>query len=340
MCIKKYGFIALLLSMVIILTAGCGSSGRNKSAEPAAPNYPTQPITVIAPAGPGSGWDLTARSVTQILTEKKLVSVAMPVENRAGGGGAVALSHVVENKKGAEDTLIVYSPPLLLINLNGQTKFSYKDLTPIAKLFSDYQFIGVKKDSKFKTLDDVMNALKADPKSVKIGGASSPGSMDHLSFMMAAAQKGVNVKEVPYLSFQGGGELIAGLLGGSIDVVSTSVGDILGQLEAGNVRGLAVTSPERLKDQRLKDILTLKEQGIDATFEVWRGIFGPPQMPDYAKNYIADAIAKMVETDEWRATLTKYNWQNTYLPGDDFVKFLDEQNQLLEGILKNLGLIK
>lgn len=342
MKIKKYGIIAFLLIIAMMVSVGCGNSGGNKSDEnkSAEPKYPTQPITVIAPAGPGSGWDLTARSLTQILTGTKLISVAMPVENRAGGGGAVALSHVVENKKGDPDTLIVYSPPLLLINLNGQTNFSYKDLTPIAKLFSDYQFIGVKKDSKFKTLDEVMNALKADPKSVKIGGASSPGSMDHLSFMMAAYQKGVNVKEVPYLSFQGGGELIAGLLGGSIDVISTSIGDILGQLEAGTVRGLAVTSPERLKDQRLKDIPTLKEQGIDATFEVWRGIFGPPQMPDYAKKYVADALAKMVETDEWRATLTKYNWQNTYLPADEFSKFLDEQNKLLSDILKSLNLIK
>jgi putative tricarboxylic transport membrane protein len=328
--------IALILVFVLLVIAGCGSGTKKE----AVPQYPTKPITVIAPAGPGSGWDLTARAVTQVLTEKKIVPVPMPVENRAGGGGAVALSHVVENKKGADDTLVVYSPPLLLINLNGQTKYSYKDLTPIAKLFSDYQLIGVKKGSKFKTLDDVMNALKADPKSVKIGGASAPGSMDHLSFMMAASKKGVNIKEVPYVSFQGGGELIAALLGGSIDVISTSIGDALGQIEAGNVVGLAVTSPERLKDPRLANIPTLKELGIDATFEVWRGIFGPPEMPDYAKKYISDAIAKMVETEEWKSTCAKYNWQPTCLPSDEFIKYLDEQNKMLGDLLRNMGLIQ
>ncbi len=305
-----------------------------------AQSYPARPITVIAPAGPGSGWDLTARNVTQVLTGQKLVSIAMPVVNMAGGGGAVALSHVVQNKKGDPYTLVVYSPPLLLVHLNGQTPFSFRDLTPIARLFSDYQFIGVKKDSKFKNLAQVLSALKADPTSVTIGGASSPGSMDHLSFMLAASKAGVDVKRVTYLSFQGGAELTAALLGGSIDVISTSVGDILGQLEAGTVRGLAVTSPQRFADPRVSGIPTLRELGIDATFEVWRGVFGPPDMPPEAREYAAAAVEKMVKTDAWKDVLAKYNWQPSYLPGKEFGEFLGQQEQLLGGLLRGLGLIK
>ncbi|SDF45828.1 tripartite tricarboxylate transporter substrate binding protein [Sporolituus thermophilus] len=336
MRIRMTSLVALLLVLVMVV-AGCGSSKESAKQQP---KYPNGPITIIAPAGPGSGWDLTARSVAQVLTEKKIVPVAMPVENRAGGGGVVASSHIIENKKGDAHTLVVYSPPLLLTNLNGQTKNSYKDLTPIARLFSDYEFFGVKKDSKYKSLKEVLEALKADPKSVKVGGASAPGSMDHLAFMMAASKAGVNIKEVPYISFQGGGELIAALLGGSIDVISTSVGDVLGQVEAGNIRGLAVTSPERLKDPRVANIPTLKEQGIDATFEVWRGIFGPPNMPEHAKKYMVEAIEKMSKTEEWANTCKKYSWVPTYAPADEFTKFLDEQNKMLGDLLRSMNLIK
>lgn len=324
--------VPLVLVAALFVAAGC--AGKQ------APKYPTQPITVIAPAGPGSGWDLTARTVAQILTEQKLVPVAMPVENRAGGGGAVALSHVVQNKKGDAYTLVVYSPPLLLINLTGQTKFSYKDLTPIARLFCDYQFIGVKKDSKFQTLAQVFDALKADPKSVTVGGASAPGSMDHLSFMMAAQKAGVDIKQVQYLSFQGGAELMAALLGGNVDVISSSVGDVLGQLEAGTIRGLAVMSPQRYSDPRVAGVPTLIEQGINATFEVWRGIFGPPEMPEEARKFISSAIEKMVQTDAWKNALTKYNWQPAYLNAEDFRSFLDKQNELLAGLLSAMGLVK
>lgn len=336
MKLRKFGLIALLLVVVMLVAVGCGKKEEAK----AEVKVPTKPITIIAPNGPGSGWDLTARSVANVLTEKKIVAVPMPVENRSGGGGVVALSHMVENLKGSDQNLIVYSPPLLLVNLNGQTKYSYKDLTPIARLFSDYEFFGVLKDSKYKSLTEVMEALKKDPKSVKIGGASAPGSMDHLAFMMAAQKQGVNIKEVPYISFQSGGELTAALLGGSIDVISTSVGDILGQVEAGNVRGLAVTSPQKLTDSRVSNIPTLKDLGIDSTFEVWRGIFGPPNMPEYAKKYMTESIEKMSKTDEWNNLCKKYSWVPTYQPGDQFAKYLDDQNKLMNELLQSMDLLK
>ena len=323
--------LALLLVLILVasVTAGC------------AKKYPNKPITIIAPAGPGGGWDLTARSVSKVLADTKLVSVATTVENQAGGGGGVALANVVQNKKGDGYTLVVYSPPLILINLNGQSKFGYKDITPLARLTTDYQIIAVSAKSKYKTLKDVMDALKKDPKSLTVGGASAPGSMDHLSFMLAASKAGVNVKDVPYVSFPDGSQLMSNLISGKIDVASTGVGETLGQLEAKTVIGLAVTAPKRYTDPRLKDVPTLKESGIDVTFDVWRGIFGPPDMPADAKAYISKALENMVKSTNWKKdVLEKYNWIDAYLPGDQFKSFLDEQNKALGDLLKTLGLIK
>lgn len=322
--------LALLLVLIIVasVSAGC------------AKKYPNKPITIIAPAGPGGGWDLTARSVSQTLGDAKLVSVATAVENQAGGGGGVALANVVQNKKADGYTMVVYSPPLIFINLNGQSKYGYKDITPLARLTTDYQIIAVSAKSKYKTLKDVMDALKKDPKSVTIGGASAPGSMDHLSFMLAAQKAGVSVKDVPYVSFPSGSELIAQVLGGHVDVASTGVGETLGQLEAKTMIGLAVTAPKRYTDPRLSGVPTLKESGIDATFDVWRGIFGPPDMPADAKAYLSKALDSMVKSSQWKAVLTKYNWIDAYLPGDQFKAFLDDQNKAMADLMKSLGLIK
>ena len=323
--------LALTISLVLVLGAA--------TARGLAESYPSRPIAIVAPAGPGSGWDLTARTVSQVLTDNRIVPVAMPVENRAGGGGAVALSHVVQNRRADPYTVIVFSPPLLLIHLNGQTPLSFRDLTPLARLFNDYQIVGVRADSPYRTLDELMAELRRDPRSLVVGGASAPGSMDHLSFMMAARQSGVDVRNVVYISFPGGAELNAALLGGSIDIVSTSVGDILGYIEAGSVRALAVTSPERLADPRLSGIPTLRELGIDATFEVWRGIFGPPGMPEQARTYMADALARMVETPQWQEMLRRFNWHPGYLPPNEFAAYLEDQEQLMAGLLREMGLI-
>ena len=319
-------------------TGGAGSSGEGGGQ--AAGDYPSKPIVVVAPAGPGSGWDLTARTVSRILTEEKIVPVAMPVENRQGGGGSVALSYMANEKKGDPYTLVVFSPPLLLINLNGTTPLSYQDLTPIARLYTDYQIIVVKADSPYQNLKQVLDALKADPKSVTVGGASSPGSMDHLSFMLPAKLYGVDIKNIPYVSFQSGSELMAALLGGQVDVVSTGVGEVLPQLEAGTIRALAVTAPQRYDDPRLKDVPTLKDAGIDATFEVWRGVFGPKDMPEEARAYMEQALEKMVQTEAWKTTAQQNNWTTAFLPGEQFEQFLAEQNQMLKEMLVDLGLAK
>lgn len=328
---RSYRWLGALLCVLLVASAtvaGC------------AKKYPSKPITVVAPAGPGGGWDLTARAVSQVLTQQKLVPVAMPVENKAGGGGGVALADIVQNKKGDPYTMVVYSPPLILINLNGQSKYGYKDITPLARLTTDYEIIVAKAGSKYKTLKDVLEALKKNPKALTVGGASAPGSMDHLAFMLAAQKAGVDVKNVPYVSFPSGSQLMAELIGGHIDIASTGVGETLGQLEAKTLTGLAVTSPQRYTDPRLADIPTLKESGIDATFDVWRGIFGPPDMTPEAKAYLTKALDQMVKTDAWKALLAKYNWLDGYQKADDFKAFLDQQNMALADLLKNLGLTK
>lgn len=301
--------------------------------------YPRGNLEFIAPSGAGGGWDLTIRTVAKVLSDTKLVTVPMPVTNKAGGGGAVNLSYM-QTKKGDDSMIVVYSPPILLINLNGSTPLSYKDTTPLARLITDYGAFVVKKDSPYKTIGDVMAALLKDPSSVTIGGNSSAGSMDHIQFLIVAKAAGVKeVKAIKYISFQDNAAA-AQLMGGHIDLMTTGLGDVRGLVESGELRALASTAATRPASGIGKDIPTCKESGIDIEFTNWRGLFGAPGMPDYAVKFWRETLAKMVKTPEWAAACQQNGWEQNYADQDEFIKFLGETNESYKAILSEIGIGK
>lgn len=255
-----------------------------------------------------------------------------------GGGGGVALAHM-QTLKNDPYAIIVYSPPLLLINLTGQTQFSYKNLTPIAMLIHDYGAFAVSKKSKFNSIREVMEALKKDPKSVRVGGISSFGSMDHIQFLIAAKAAGVtNLKDITYVSFQEG-EHLAALVGGHIDVLSTGLAETVTAMQSGLVKVLAVTAPQRIAGT-MASVPTLKEEGIDAEFINWRGLFGAPGMPDYALKFWIETLSKMVQTIEWDRAVAKYGWTKVFMPAEQFEEYLNKVNEQYKEILKEIGLYK
>ncbi|MDO4787021.1 MAG: tripartite tricarboxylate transporter substrate binding protein [Fretibacterium sp.] len=301
-----------------------------------AADFPSRTFECIAPAGPGGGWDTTMRMVTKVLKEKGFVTQAMPVVNKPGGGGGVALAYIARKKD--PHVITVYSPPLLLINLTGQTPLSYRNVTPIAMMINDFGAFVVPKNSPYRNIKDVFEALKKDPRSVKVGGASSPGSMDHIQFLQAAKAAGVTgLKDIPYVAFQGG-EALAALLGGHIDLYSTGMAEIVGPLEAGELLGLALTSPQRVADGPLANVPTLREEGIDAVFINWRGIFGIPDMPEEARAFMEDALRKVAGTEEWKAICRQNGWTEAYMGSADFAAFLERTNAEYQDLLKDIGL--
>jgi putative tricarboxylic transport membrane protein len=305
----------------------------------AAAAYPSKNFECIAPAGPGGGWDTTMRMVTKVLTEQKFVTTAMPVSNRPGGGGGVALEYI-QRKKADPYLLTVFSPPLILINLTGQTRLSYKNLTPISMLINDYGAFGVPKNSRFSNIGEVFEAIKKDPKSVKIGGTSSLGSMDHIQFLVAAKAAGItNLKELPYIAFQGG-EGLASLLGAHIDLLSTGMAELVGPKESGDIKILALTAPTRVPSGPLSDVPTLKESGIDAEYINWRGIFGAPGMPETERAFMEDALKKMAETPEWKAICERNGWTPVYKGAGDFTAFLDQSNEEARSLLNEIGMLR
>lgn len=325
---RKFLFLTLSALTLAGLFAGVASAA-----------YPTRAFECIAPAGPGGGWDTTMRMVTKVLTEKKLVTVPMPVINKPGGGGGVALSYL-QKKKGKDETLVVYSPPLLLINLTGSTPLGYKNVTPISMLINDFGAYAVPKNSKYKNIKEVLEAIKKDPKSVKVGGTSAMGSMDHIQFLVAAKAAGVkDLKGIQYIAFQGG-EGIAALMGGHIDLLSTGMAETIGPMQSGDIKVLAISSPNRIKSGPMMTVPTLKESGVNAEFINWRGIFGPENMPAPAVKYMEDALAKMVKTPEWKEIAQRNGWTQVYMNAAEFAKFLDKTNAEYKTLLAEIGMLK
>ena len=267
---KKIGVWLLMLAPVLMI-GGCVPRPEPEVTR----EYPREAVELVAPAGAGSGYDLTARMISQCLENSGLVSVPLPVTNKPGGGGRVSLEYL-QQVEGAGNVMSIFSPPICLINLNGDTVLNYRDnTTPVVKLLVDYGCFAVRADSPYQNLKQLMDDLKEDPYRIKIGGTSSAKSLDHIQFLKIAHAAGVErLGEIAYEGFENGGA-VAQLMGNRVDVLSVGISDVVGLMESGDVRILAVTAPKRLEGDIISQIPTCKEQGIDAEFSTWRGLFGP-----------------------------------------------------------------
>ncbi|WP_462409954.1 Bug family tripartite tricarboxylate transporter substrate binding protein [Neobacillus sp. Marseille-QA0830] len=338
---KKLSAIVCAGALALSLGA-CSSKETTKSGKKEeGTGYPTKAITVVAPSGAGGGWDLTARSFTKVLAETKLVSQPLTVENKPGGGGAVFMAEYATQQAANNDMLFVNSPPIIINNLKkeGNSPYGYKNTTPLAQLTKDFGAIVVKADSKFKDLKSVLDEVKKDPSKLTFAGGSAPGSMDHLISILPAYKYGVDPTKIKYVSYDGGGEAITALLGGNADVIGTDASSVKEFLKAGKVRVLAITATKRLSGD-FKDVPTAKEQGIDAEFTIWRGVFGPEKMSKEAKTYWEKTIDKLVKSPEWKKEVETQGWELEYKNSNDFKKFLGEQDQQVKQLLTALGMQK
>lgn len=334
--LKRTGFkiIASALVLAMSLTA-CSTSGSSTG------EYPKKPFIVTAPSGAGGGWDKTARSLTKVLTETKLIEQTMTVENKPGGGGTVFLAEYVAKDNEDPYKLFVSSPPILINNLKkeGNSPFGYKDVTPLAQMTKDFGAIAVPANSKFTDLQSLIDAIKADPTSVTLAGGSAPGSMDHLISVLPAFKSGVDPRIVKYLSYDGGGEAIAALLGNNADAIGTDISSLGSYLKAGKIKILAVTSSERLGGD-FADVPTLKELGLDAEFTIWRGVFGPKGLTEEQLAFWDKTLKDLSENEAWQKELVANDWASEYRNAADFKAFLEEQERDVQELLTALGMQK
>ncbi|MCO4846721.1 MAG: tripartite tricarboxylate transporter substrate binding protein [Yoonia sp.] len=325
----KLGRRALMGAAVAAMTCGA-------SAAFADGHEVVDSIHFIIPGGAGGGWDGTARGTGEALTNAGLVGSAS-YENMSGGGGGVAIAYMIENAESNEGTLMVNSTPIVIRSLTGVFPQSFRDLTLVAGTIGDYAAIVVGKDSPLNSMADLVAAYDADPSATAIGGGSVPGGMDHLVAAMTMEAAGKDALDVKYIPYDAGGKAMAALLSGEIAALSTGFSEAVDLANAGEVKIIGVTSPERIA--AAPDAMTMVEQGIDTEFVNWRGFFGAPGLSAEKTAQYQAALEQMYDTPEWETVRARNGWVNIHNSGDDFRTFLEAQETAIGDLMKKLGFL-
>ncbi len=294
-----------------------------------------QELSIMAPAGPGGGWDQTARSLQNALQTEKLAT-NVQVTNVPGAGGTIGLAQFVSQNKGKADALIVGGYVMVGAILTNNAPVTLDQVTPIARLTGEYEAIVVPTSSPIKTMGDLVAQLKADPGTVSWGGGSAGGT-DHITVGLIAKAAGVDPTKINYIPFSGGGEALAAIVGGKVTAGISGYGEFEQQVKAGKLRVLAVSSPERLPNV---DGPTLKESGIDVEVQNWRGVWAAPDITDEQKASLISMIEKVNASKTWQDTLATKGWANTFLAGDAFADVLKQEIEKTTAVLKEIGLVK
>ncbi|GGJ99324.1 membrane protein [Lentibacillus kapialis] len=326
--------IGLAIIMMALVVAGCSSDENDKEAKSDnGSDFPTDSIEIIAPASPGGGWDGTARAMQKILSDEGIIEQNMNVVNKPGGGGEVGWQYL---KKQDAHHFAINSSLVITNNVLGQSELTYEDFTPLATLTTEWVALATKPDSDLTSGKAVMEKLKEDPKSLKIGVAPSLGNDDHLAFVQAAKEFGVDVTKLEFLISESGGDLQTQLLGGHVDVATMSVSEAKEQHQADKLNIVAVSSEERIDG--LDDVKTWKEQGVDITFPHWRGVMGPPDMTEDEIAYWDEKISEMVKTDAWQKVLDNNDWEAYYKDSAETKEFLKSETEKYTELLNDAGL--
>jgi putative tricarboxylic transport membrane protein len=291
-------------------------------------------LRMMVPNSPGGGYDLTARTAVKIMEDDEITG-RVEVFNVIGAGGTVAMARLM-NERGNGDLMMMMGLGVVgAVFTNGSTARA-SDATALAKMVEEQEGILVPADSPFQTVQDFVAAWKADPTKVTIGGGSNPGGPDHLFPMETAKAAGVDPTKVNFISYDGGGDLLTALLGNKIAVGTSGLGEYVDQIEAGQVRVLAVSGDSRVEGV---DAPTLKESGIDLTFTNWRGVLAPPDISDEDRQAMVKILEELHATDAWKEALVTNGWSDAFMTGPPFENFLKEQDQRVETTLTDLGLV-
>ncbi len=296
------------------------------------PFGPTKPVEVVVHTGPGGGSDLFARAISEMIGKEKLVPQRLQVVNKSGGGSAVAMAYLAE-KKGDTHTLGFFTGVWVTNPLTSkEASVTVKDLTPIARLVLEPAVVAVKADSPYKSMKDFVEAAKKNPGQLRQSGGSVTGR-DNLTRLVI--EKATGAKWV-FVSFPGGGERIANLLGGHVQMMVMEPQEAGEHIKAGNLRVIASLTESRLPS--FSNVPTIKEQGIDVpVIPQARGLLAPPGVSGDVVKYWEGVIGRFAKTPAWKKYLNDNQFEDGFLTGGSLNKFFDDLGLQMRDVLKEAG---
>lgn len=302
---------------------------------PAALAQAPSELKIMAPAAPGGGWDQTARVMQAVLTGERIVRSAQ-VTNVAGAGGTIGIAQFVNGSAGDPTALMVSGFVMVGAILMNRAPVTLEAVTPIARLTGEWQALVVAQNSPIRSVQDLVNALKADVSKVSWGGGSA-GGVDHITAAMFAGMAGADGSKVNYIAHSGGGEAMAAILSGRVTVGVGGGSEFEQHVKARRLRWIGLTAPRGTPDLPGP---TLAEQGFPLELQNWRSVFAAPGISAEQRAALGQIIDRMVKSKAWADQLAAKGWQDTYLAGAEFETFLKAEIQRVSGVLRDLGLVR
>lgn len=299
---------------------------------------PERNVEIVVGSSAGTGTDRTARLMQKIWQEQKIIDVPTAVVNKPGGGSAVAMAYL-NTHAGDGNYMLVTSYNLVTNEITGRSTMSPKDFTMISLLISEYIGYAVRPDSPYKTLADLVKALRDDPGSVTVGTSSAAGGANHIAMGLLAKAAGADLKKLKVVIYNGGGEALAAMLGGHVQVWVNSASSLSAQMNSGTVRTLAIASPKRLPGVLAKTPTT-KEAGVPIVADNWRLVIAPKGLNAAQTGYWDGVFKRFTQSAEWNKDLDSANMTNNYMTSAETTKYINEEYSDIKTILTELGLAK
>jgi putative tricarboxylic transport membrane protein len=287
----------------------------------------------MVPNAPGSGYDITARTLATSLDVSALRR-GVEVFNLPGAGGMVGLRRLVY-EHGNGSLMMLMGLGIVGAQHTKPISASLGDTTPIARLIEEPEVVVVTRDSPLRSIADLVQTWRADPASLAVGGGSSPGGPDHLAAMLMAKAAGLAPVSVRYQQYDGGGVLLAAVLSKRVAFAVSSLGELASQVDSAQLRVLATTSGTRAETRSAP---TLREAGLDVVFANWRGLVAPPGLSDAQLAALSTVVSELCDSPTWKQAIDGHRWTASYLAGAGFGAFLREQDARVAQVLGELGL--
>lgn len=291
--------------------------------------YPNRPIELIVPAGAGGGTDVLARAFAE--AAKKHLPQPITVNNRPGASGMIGHGEMINAKPDGYKLAVVFAEIVIVPHL-GLTKLSYEDFTPIARLNYDPAAITVKADAPWNTIEEFLAASKARPGELKMGNSGN-GSIWHLAHAALEDKVGVKYNPIP---FGGAAPAVLALLGGHVDAVAVSPGEVATHVHSGKLKTLVVMADQRVKG--FDKVPTLKERGIDLSIGTWRGIAAPKGTPPDVLAVLTEATTKCADEPVLREALDRLSMGFSYGDAETFRANMKRDNELFKALVTKLGI--
>ena len=297
---------------------------------------PTKPVEFNVAAGTGGGADLMARFISPLFQKNNITKVPWIVTNRAGGAGAEGFLHMT-SKPGDENMVVITLSSLFTLPYSTGIPFSWKELTPIARLALDYFVLWVPADAPYKTAKEYFDAVKKEPGKFKMGGTGVKQE-DHIITVQLEQAFGLKFSYVP---FKGGGEVAVKLVGKHVESTVNNPSEAVSHWRAGTLRPLAVIDSERIPLPEWDKIPTLKEAtGVDVSYLMLRGIFAPPKIKKEVQEGYVALFKKVTETGDFKKYMTDNALKSAFLSGPEFVKWVNEQDVIHKALMDKGGMLK